>query len=149
MFNSLKSLLNKVLNTSLDSGVGVHRASESQDFNAFSDFTIKFIEFVKSNYNILEDNNSGFYSKTEIDNDNCFVRKFQLKEGENLWFMMLYDESTLDLTELHLFSSNKILTNVYDKDYISSIKDKFNLKNELDTFLPSRDINSKSSPLKI
>lgn len=155
MIYQIKTLISKILNSKPLDKPEYNTDNKFNSFKSeFSDFTNVFVEFVKNLYSIKDPDDNGNYSKgffslTEGEGIPCFCNKFIDKNGVNVWFVMLYEDDTREITELHVFSSSQGLNRQYSKEYIEKYRCSYDLKNELELILPSVAKTNSSNLIKI
>lgn len=115
-------------------------------FDLFTQFTQDLIDIARSKYDINSGIEvSGFFARTEYENQPCFLKKFITNDGSNLWFYMLYNQDTMEITELHIVNHKDGFKSEYNTDVVSKFKQSFELKASLEKEM----INTKPEIKKI
>lgn len=121
-----------------------------EEYADFNDITQDFMDYIKSQYEI-EFNDitaDGFYAKTDVTGEPSFIKKYTLESGENLWFMMIYEPTDMEVISLHLFGGSGSHSDVYDESYVSNWKNVYRQREELELSL-SKKIADKANIIKV
>lgn len=121
-----------------------------EEYSDFNDITKDFMDYVKSQYeiefeSILAD---GFHTKTDTTYEPCFVKKYVLESGENLWFMMIYDSEQMEVSSLHLFGASGGYNETFDKEFVLDWKNRYKEREVLELEL-SRKLANRGNLAKV